>query len=122
MPSNQQIWHNGSIENDNKVEIEEMKMFLEHEHIAHMEEKCSNEEPECNHDELLFKSCKQHQEERLKDQQKNGVWNPRGSKSLRLVGITLLQKSDRPHRRESMKFSFLHQESDAGASCFRKSL
>lgn len=63
-----------------------------------------------------------YEEERLKDQQQNRVWNLGGSKSLRLVVVTLLQKSDRPHRQESMKFSFLHRESDAGASCFRKSL
>ena len=51
----------------------------------------------------------------LKDQRQNRVWNPRGSKSLGLVVVTLLQKSDRPHRQESMEAS-LHGESDAGAS------
>ena len=52
----------------------------------------------------------------LKDQRKNRVWNPGGSKSFRLVAITLLQKSDRPHRQESMETS-LHGESYARASC-----
>lgn len=41
---------------------------------------------------------RQHEEERLKDQQQNRVWNPGGSKSFRLVEVTLLQKNDRPHR------------------------
>ena len=50
-----------------------------------------------------------------KDQRQNIVWNPRGSKSSGLVAVTLLQKSDGPHRKESMETS-LHGESDAGAS------
>ena len=50
-----------------------------------------------------------------KDQRQNRVWNPGGSKSLGLVAIALLQKSDGPHRQESMETS-LHGESDAGAS------
>ena len=52
----------------------------------------------------------------LKYRQQKRVWNPRGSKSLRLVVVGLLQKSDRPHRQDSME-TFLHGESDAGASC-----
>jgi len=51
----------------------------------------------------------------LKGHLQNRVWNPRGSKSFRLVAVTLLQKSDRPHRQEFMDF-FLHWESDAGES------
>ena len=50
-----------------------------------------------------------------KDQRQNRVWNPGGSKSSGLMAISLLQKSDRPHRQESMETS-LHGESDAGAS------
>ena len=52
----------------------------------------------------------------LKDQRKNRVWNPGGSKLLRLVVVTLLQKSDRPHRQESMEI-FLLGKSDARATC-----
>ena len=51
----------------------------------------------------------------LKDQWQNRFWNPRGRKSLGFVVVALLQKSDRPHRQESMETS-LHGESDAGAS------
>ena len=51
----------------------------------------------------------------LKDHRQNIVWNLRGSKSSGLVAVVLLQKSDRPHRQESMETS-LHGESDAGAS------
>ena len=50
-----------------------------------------------------------------KDQRQNRVWNPGGSKSSGLVVVTLLQKSDRLHRQESMETS-LHGESDVGAS------
>lgn len=52
----------------------------------------------------------------LKDQWQNRVWNLGGSKSLRLMAIELLYKSDRPHRQESME-TFPHGESDSGASC-----
>ena len=51
----------------------------------------------------------------LKDQRQNKVWNPGGIKSSGLVVVVVLQKSDRPHRQESMKTS-LHGESNAGAS------
>ena len=47
-----------------------------------------------------------------KDQQQKRVWNPGGSKSSRLVAVTVLQKSDGPHRQESMETS-LHGESNA---------
>lgn len=43
----------------------------------------------------------------LKDHQQNRVWNPGGSKSFKLVAITLLQKSDRPHIQESMNFFYI---------------
>jgi len=43
----------------------------------------------------------------LKDHQKNRFWNPGGSKSFRLVAITLLQKSDKPHRQESLIFFYI---------------
>ena len=70
------------------------------------------------HSIVFWKFCAKLQNgvDTLKDQRKNRVWNPRGRKSLRLVAIALLHKSDRPHRHESMQ-TFLHGESDAGASC-----
>jgi len=40
----------------------------------------------------------------LKDHQQNRVWNPGGIKSFRLVAVTLLQKSDIPHRHDSIIF------------------
>ena len=67
---------------------------------------------------LLWKFCEnlQNRVDTSKDQRQNRVWNPGGRNLLRLVVVTLLQKSDRPHRQESMETS-LHGESDAGASC-----
>ena len=67
---------------------------------------------------LFWEFCEKLQIEvnTLKDQQQNRVWNLGGSKSLRLVAVGLLQKSDRPHRQEFMENS-LRGESDAGASC-----
>ena len=66
---------------------------------------------------IFWKFCAKLQNgvDTLKDQRQNRVWNHGGSKSLRLVVVALLQKSDRPHRQESMETS-LHGESDAGAS------
>ena len=66
---------------------------------------------------LFWKFCArlQNRVDTLKDQRRNIVWNPEGNKLLRLVVVALLQKSDKPHRQESMETS-LHGESDAGAS------
>jgi len=43
----------------------------------------------------------------LKDHQQNRVWNRGGSKSFRLVAVILPQKSDGPHRQESMIFFYI---------------
>ena len=37
----------------------------------------------------------------------NKIWDLGGLKSYRLVAVTLLQKSDRPHRQESMNLFYL---------------
>ena len=69
------------------------------------------------HSIVFWKFCANLQNgvDTLKDQRQNRVWNPGGSKSLRLVAVALLHKSDRPHWKESMETS-LHGESNAGAS------
>ena len=56
---------------------------------------------------MIGTKTQQHEEERLKDQHQNIIWNRGGSKSFRLVAVTLLHKSDKPHRHESMNFSTL---------------